>query len=345
MSGSMRNRFGIVWALPCPGWRRPLLERVQMAIEQGIPALELGEDFLTDRDEPELERVRREAEAAGLILRSVHFPFGRQHDIASLDQADRSQTVEWFKRLLGRTACLGVPVAVLHPFVRGSDSGPLALFVDSLRRSLEALLPEAERLGVTIGLENMLPKGYSALPAEWDPWLDEFDSPALGTIFDTGHAHIAGCFDAMFERLKPRLVGFHLADNTGEYDWHFQCGYGTVPWDHFFTPFAELDWDHPILCEARPWAGADAGRVLLELDALANTYWPDGASGQAEGGPFPTLRPPQGFFAQTVLGPLVRADRLQCPRCTRLIVFFEDHFCCGCGEFPLAYRSQGRTEG
>ena len=121
----------------------------------------------------------------------------------------------------------------------------------SLVRSLEILLPEAEKCGVVIALEN-----------QWTPLnhsrhllriVGEFDSPNLGLCYDTGHGNLCekgmnfpgrSCVpkiwndlgipveweENMIEKFAPRMVNCHLHDNYGVDDEHNLPGDGTVDW-------------------------------------------------------------------------------------------------------------------
>ena len=120
-----------------------------------------------------------------------------------------------------------------------------------LLRSLEELLPDAERLGVILSLEN-----------QWTPLnqseclisaVRHFDSRWLGICYDAGHANLVekginfpneSCVPSiwndadipvvweenMVERLQPWIVNCHLHDNNGIIDQHNLPGCGTVDW-------------------------------------------------------------------------------------------------------------------
>ena len=123
------------------------------------------------------------------------------------------------------------------------------LLCDYTRRSLEELLPVAEKNGVVICIENI-----------WAPittaerlleFINYFKSPWLGICYDAGHAHIASkpreipnnadkCWGAYglpvgwdehtLEKLLPEIVNCHLHDNHGLVDEHFLPGKGLIDW-------------------------------------------------------------------------------------------------------------------
>lgn len=113
----------------------------------------------------------------------------------------------------------------------------------NVRKTLEKLLPEAERLGVVICIENIFHVLNNV-----DHLLEliaEFDHPFLGVCYDSGHANIMengkGNPDSVMyarwgaagvaaddipwetntlERLLPHIVMCHLHDNNGLGDQH-----------------------------------------------------------------------------------------------------------------------------
>ena len=324
------NHFGITWGLQ--GWTRGMApaEAICRHAADGIPALEIMYDeYFVDRTDAEIAAWRDAADECGIIMQSVHLPFDHSIDIAHVDEAVRSSSVETLAKSIRRTGAVGISVGVVHPGRCCEKNGPIERVRDQQSRSLETLLSVAEEAGVKIGLENMLPDHPGETGLDMARTLSRFDTPWLGAILDTGHAHVAGGFEAMLDALADRLIGFHLADNCADNDWHFQPGYGNVPWAAFFDRFQSLGFTDPVVVEAKRWADGSAERTLLEMDALANTHL-GGADAR------PNLIPPPAWHGPNVPERFQTTGRVRCPTCTRMVVFYEDRASCGCGEFPLA---------
>ena len=107
--------------------------------------------------------------------------------------------------------------------------GPIERANDVLRR----LLPEAENLGLKLGIENR--EGLEELPLESDyPFLfREFRNPEIVYWHDVGHAQIKenlGFIDHAFhlESMQERLYGFHIHDVQFPGRDHCAPGSGTV---------------------------------------------------------------------------------------------------------------------
>ena len=124
-------------------------------------------------------------------------------------------------------------------------------YFNALIRSLEILLPEAEKCGVVIALEN-----------QWTPLnhsrqllrvMEHFRSPNLGLCYDSGHGNLTEkgaqfpgrtCVppiwndlgvpveweENLIEKFAPWMVNCHLHDNNGIADEHKLPGQGTVDW-------------------------------------------------------------------------------------------------------------------
>jgi sugar phosphate isomerase/epimerase len=121
----------------------------------------------------------------------------------------------------------------------------------ALTDSLEVLLPEAEKCGVVIALENQwTPLNHSSVLLKV---MEYFDSKHLGLCYDTGHGHLTEqgmnfpettvvpaiwndlgvpvkWEERLAEKFSPWLVNCHLHDNHGSRDDHLPPGQGTVDW-------------------------------------------------------------------------------------------------------------------
>jgi sugar phosphate isomerase/epimerase len=141
-------------------------------------------------------------------------------------------------------------------------------------RSLARLAARAERLGVTIAIENLAPtfpgpERLADTPLVLRALAHRVGSPRVGLCLDIGHAHIvAGLKHAALEHLvKPVLdsvVLFHVHDNLGarwdrtapagldplRLDLHLPPGRGTLPWADV-APLM-LAHDAPLLLEVHP---------------------------------------------------------------------------------------------
>jgi len=247
----------------------PIEELVQRTLALGLTVVEL--DYR--RPPQELERLRAAMVEAGLEARSMHAPFPcplgksplRQADLAVDDDLARRHAESLVVRTLEEAAAWGISVIVLHAgdirslapleeklkrlFRSGSDDEQEMARLRSelkkrraqeaprrlqwVRRALERLVPQAEELGVVIGLETRA--DYRDLPSfgEMAALLDEF-GPAVGYWHDIGHAFRQDALGFCLQedwllRYAERTVGMHLHDAVGLTD-HFPPGQGEIPY-------------------------------------------------------------------------------------------------------------------
>jgi sugar phosphate isomerase/epimerase len=158
---------------------------------------------------------------------------------------------------------------VIHPSGGSISAEERGTRAQALMHSLEALIPFAERTGIRLALENMLPQHVGDSAAEVLEIVDHFDSEWLGVCFDTGHAHLTpdGVVGA-FHILRDRIIAFHLQDNDGNHDRHLQPPYGTIDWEAFVQAGRWDGFDFPLSIETPPWKGAGWEMMMREVKAL-----------------------------------------------------------------------------
>ena len=234
--------------------------------------------------EPELEAVAKGYRDEGLSIASFHLPFTADDDIASFYETTRKQAAVNAVRWMEIASALGASVGIQHPTtnkfnvdLEGTDT-----YVRQIGKSLETMLPAAERLGVTIALENMLPAEggrFMSRPKHIERLIREFGHPNLGFCLDTGHALVAGGPERageILDAMAPAIAAFHLADNAGYTDSHLAPGRGLVDWAAVFRRAAELQYAGTMCIETRPFAHGpkfsdESWRQLVaETEALAD---------------------------------------------------------------------------
>lgn len=167
----------------------------------------------------------------------------------------------------------GAKAIVLH--ARAMRDGPGAedrMLAET--RSLAALTRVAERVGVTLALENLAPvfpgpEMISANPLAVRALARRINSPAVGLCLDVGHANVTAglrrtSLTRMVEPVLDTVVLFHLHDNLGarwsrnerpdldplRLDLHLAPGRGNLPWAEVAPSL--LDHHAPLLLEIHP---------------------------------------------------------------------------------------------
>lgn len=189
----------------------------------------------------------------------------RQHDMglvchlptflstADLTPALREASLTEMIKSLNVAAALHPLKVVLHPsYLTG-----LAVFVPDqakryARSAMEAIVEEADRLGLTLCLENMFPRSNSLVePADFTEVFQQF--PTLKLTLDTGHAHIGSAGGRRildFLRTYPdRVAHIHASDNFGKDDNHLPIGAGTIDFTKIIKLLKEIGYDGTITLE------------------------------------------------------------------------------------------------
>lgn len=142
--------------------------------------------YADDLDGPRLATLRAQIEQRGLnpvcfCPEQTTYPL----DISSEDPSLRERSVRFLQRSIEVGAALGAPLFLLCPG-RGWLNAPIQPAWDACRRSIEALVPVAEREGVTMVLETQktFDTSYMLRAKDQRQMLDEVASPRLKAMID-----------------------------------------------------------------------------------------------------------------------------------------------------------------
>lgn len=197
----------------------------------------------------------KEMSDTGLTFVDAHAPFRGIYDLI-YPGPRRDEMILRHKIHLKICREMGVDTLAMHI---GNDAlyleNTYQQNLDNICFVLDALLPEAEACGVTIGIENIWGRP-NITPALYDI-KRRFSSPNLGFCFDSGHAHLienGWRFEdnVVHERwemvgekpnwqkdviadMLPEIVNCHLHDNIGQADTHLLPGDGTIDWKHVIS--------------------------------------------------------------------------------------------------------------
>lgn len=191
-----------------------IYEWINLATELRIDGLEFYNDFADVKDPANWPKVRRAVEEAGMVIPMMC----ASPDFTIPESDGRRREVEKEIASIRMSAELGAKFCrVLSGQRRKTitrEEG-LGYVVDSI----EACLPEAERLGITLILENHYKDDFWTEP-EFAQMMDVFvelvnriDSPWFGVNFDPSNAIAAGEEPLeLLERVKHRVVTMHASD-------------------------------------------------------------------------------------------------------------------------------------
>ena len=185
-----------LWAFPYPD-KMTLKECFQLAKDAGFDGVEINfaleKEFSAESTPAEIKGVAELAKQVGIAISGVcsflFWPFSMTHN----DEARRKKGIELATqmveaaRILGTDNLLVVPGAVYAPWIPDFDPVPNDVCDRRAREAVRAILPAAEKAGVSINIENIFANGFLFSPREMVEFVDSFKSKHVQIHFDTGN--------------------------------------------------------------------------------------------------------------------------------------------------------------
>ena len=245
------------WAFPYPQ-RMNLRECLQLAKDAGFDGIELNYDLENDLSPKsttaDYRRIRKMADDIGIEISGLCSFLFWPYPMSSNDPAKRNRGIELAGMIakaahdLGVENVLVVPGAVHIPW--RDDHEPVANDIcdERAKQAIGKLLPEAEKLGVYLNMENIFFNGYLMTPMEMNAFVDHFDSEHCRVHFDTGNIMEYQFPEHWARLLGKRTKNIHLKEYTKKgTDHSLEC----------FRPLLDGTTDWPAVMEALDDVGYD----------------------------------------------------------------------------------------
>jgi len=197
------------------------------------------------------KELHRDLASTGTRFVDSHFPFGVVEDLDLPLENLRPAMLLRQKLALEIIADFGVDSIACHVGNTPEQFREYSLehLHECILRSLDELLPVAERLGITIAIENIW--FATNTPEKLLAIAEHFKSDNLGFCYDSGHANLmtkdSGVENShpaeawqrfgpvpydtqILEKMLPHITTCHLHDNNGVHDEHRLPGQGSLDW-------------------------------------------------------------------------------------------------------------------
>ena len=196
------------------------------------------------------EKLLKTAGEAGITFLDGHAHFPDPLCPSCPIEEKRPFMLDYLKLEIRIAADFGVKTLTVHTGNNFDRNLPASVYREAMYRSLDVLLPEAEKLGIILALENIwtVPNTADELVLA----MEKFPVKNLGLCYDSGHANIMKFAksegspariwwntpeeipqdDRTLEKMLPYVVNCHLHDNHGLRDEHQLPGKGNIDWDH-----------------------------------------------------------------------------------------------------------------
>jgi hexulose-6-phosphate isomerase len=212
-----------LWAFPYPE-RMTLQECLQLAKDAGFDGIELNYDLENDLSpkatSKDLRSMRKMADKIGIQISGLCSFLFWPYPLTSNDPAKRARGLELAGKMalaardLGVENLLVVPGAVHIPW--RDDYEPVSNDVchARAREAIGKLLPQAEKAGVFLNIENIFFNGYLMTPMEMIDFVESFNNPQVRVHFDTGNIMIFQFPEHWIRQLGSRIKNIHFKEFT-----------------------------------------------------------------------------------------------------------------------------------
>ncbi len=244
-----------LWAFPYPE-RMSLRECLQLAKDAGFDGIELNYDLDNDLSPKsgtkEYQAIRKAAEDIGIAISGLCSFLFWPYSFASNDAAQRQRGLELAGKMiqaahdLGTENLLVVPGAVHIPWLKDHDPVPNDVCDRRAKEGVGKLLPLAEKLGVSLNIENIFFNGYLLTPEAMNDFVDGFKSERVRVHFDTGNIMLFQFPEHWIPILGKRIKNVHLKEFTKK---------GTDHSLESFRPLLDGTTNWPAVIEAFDKAG------------------------------------------------------------------------------------------
>jgi hexulose-6-phosphate isomerase len=212
-----------LWAFPYPD-RMNLRECLQLAKKAGFDGIELNYDLDNDLSPKagtrEFQAIRKMADEIGIAISGLcsflFWPF----PLTSNDPAKRARGIELAGKMaqaahdLGVENLLVVPGAVHIPWRTDHEPVQNDVCDQRAREAVAKLVPQAEKLGVFLNIENIFFNGYLMTPMEMNSFVDSFKSEHVRVHFDTGNISMFQHAEHWVPILGKRIKNIHFKEFT-----------------------------------------------------------------------------------------------------------------------------------
>ena len=272
-----------LWAFPYPD-KMSLKECLQLAKDAGFDGIELNYDLDSDLSPKagtkEFLAIRRTAESIGIEISGLCSFLFWPYPLTSNDPAERARGMELAGLMtqaahdLGTDNLLVVPGAVTMPWREDHDPTPNDVCLKRAKDAIGKLLPKAEKLKVSMNMENIFFNGFLLSPFEMADFVDGFSSEHVKVHFDTGNIMEYQFPEHWIPILGDRIKNVHLKEFTKKSTDHSLEAFrplldGTTNWPAVLHAFDDINYDGYLTFEYfHPYQHFPEALVYQTADSL-----------------------------------------------------------------------------
>ena len=272
-----------LWAFPYPA-RMDLRQCFELAKRAGFDGIEVNFDLDNDlspkASDADLRAIGKMARDVGIAISGMCTFLYWPYPFTADDPKVRARALELASNmirachLIGTDNLLVVPGAVFIPWMKEVKEIPLAVCDRRAREAVGKLVPQAERLGVHLNIENIFVSGYLMTAAEMNDFVDGVGSDHVHVHFDTGNVMFFQFPQDYIPVLGKRIRNVHLKEYTKRSTDYTIEGFrplldGTTDWPAVMAAFDKINYRGYLTFEYfHPFAHYPEALIYHTSDAL-----------------------------------------------------------------------------
>lgn len=243
---------------------------------QGIElALDSNGDVALDTSEEQLLLIKKEAADSGIQIHSVASGLYWDYSFTSNVEDERKKAYEIAvcqirtAKILGADSVLIIPGAVGVDFMKEREVIPYDTAYERALAAFQKLKAVAEEYEIQVGIENVWNK-FLVSPLEMRTFIDQIDSPFVGSYFDVGNVVFNGYPEHWIKILGDRIKKVHFKDYRREAGG--LCGFvdllaGDVDWKGVMQAFEKIGYDGWCTAEMLPPYSQYSDQIIYNTSA------------------------------------------------------------------------------
>ncbi len=238
-------KFGMIAAEDASGKQLSVADRLKVAVDAGFTAVEPNTIF----NAAELKEMADGAEKAGIKIDAFVCSTHWGSPLSAKDPAVYEKTIDGMKTTLQNAKDVGADMALLVPAVVNPETTYQEAWTRSVERTKQ-LAEEAERLGVTIGIENVWNK-FLLSPLEGKQFIQDVGSDYVKFWFDVGNVVLFGYPQDWIRTLGSDIARVDVKDFDAGSKNFVPLMKGSVDWPEVMKAFDEIGYTGVFAAEVQ----------------------------------------------------------------------------------------------
>ncbi len=262
-----------LWALPYPQ-KMTLKQCFEICRDAGFDGVEvnyaLEGDLSPEASPAHIKAIGDMARKIGLEISGVcsflFWPYALSHEDPKRREKGLELTLQMIRaaRLLGTDNLLVVPGATYVPWIENEPPVPFDVCDRRAKEAVRKLLPEADKAGVSLNIENIFANGFLHTPGEINAFVDSFQSERVRVHFDTGNIAQYHFAEHWIPLLGKRIKNVHLKEYSKKVH-EFNL--------HTFRPLLDGTTNWPAVLDALDRVGYRGHLTFEYFNPFP--YWPE----------------------------------------------------------------------